>query len=76
MLGCEATAKAVTLHLAGDTPLDPLKVGALVATKKSPYKLSPDGRLTRRVLEAEALNNGLVLADTMLDELAKCMKAS
>jgi transcription-repair coupling factor (superfamily II helicase) len=76
VLGCEATAKAVTLHLADDTPLDPLKVGALVATKRSPYKLSPDGRLTRRVLETEALSNGLVLADTMLDELAKCMKAS
>lgn len=76
VLGCEATAKAVTLHLADDTPLDPAKVGALVATKKSPYRLSPDGRLTRRVLETEALSNGLVLADTMLDELSKCLKES
>jgi transcription-repair coupling factor (superfamily II helicase) len=74
VLGCEATAKAVSLHLADDTPLDPAKVGALVATKKSPYKLSPDGRLTRRALETEALVNGLVLADTMLDELGKCLK--
>jgi transcription-repair coupling factor (superfamily II helicase) len=74
VLGCEATGKAVTLHLADDTPLDPLKVGALVAQKKSPYRLSPDGRLTRRVLETEALSNGLVLADTMLDELGKCLK--
>jgi len=74
VLGCEATAKAVTLHLSDDTPLDPLKVGALVATKKSPYRLSPDGRLTRRALETEALSNGLVLADTMLDELSKCVK--
>ncbi len=74
VLGCEATAKAVTLHLADDTPLDPQKVGALVATKKSPYRLSPDGRLTRRALETEALSNGLVLADTMLDELSKCLK--
>jgi transcription-repair coupling factor (superfamily II helicase) len=46
----------------------------LVATKKSPYRLSPDGRLTRRALETEALSNGLVLADTMLDELSKCLK--
>ena len=76
VLGCEATAKAVTLHLADDTPLDPHKVGALVATKKSPYRLSPDGRLTRRALETEALSNGLILADTMLDELSKCLKAS
>jgi transcription-repair coupling factor (superfamily II helicase) len=76
VLGCEATGKAVTLHLADDTPLDPHKVGALVATKKSPYRLSPDGRLTRRALETEALSNGLVLADTMLDELSKCLKES
>ena len=74
VLGCEATGKAVTLHLADDTPLDPLKVGALVATKKSPYRLSPDGRLTRRALETEALSNGLILADTMLNELSKCLK--
>jgi transcription-repair coupling factor (superfamily II helicase) len=74
VLGCEATAKAVTLHLSDDTPLDPQKVGALVATKKSPYRLSPDGRLTRRALETEALSNGLVLADTMLAELSKCLK--
>jgi transcription-repair coupling factor (superfamily II helicase) len=73
VLGCEATAKAVTLHLAGDTPLDPAKVGVLVATKKSPYRLSPDGRLTRRALETEPLVNGLVLADKMLDELSKCL---
>lgn len=75
VLGCEATAKAVTLHLADDTPLDPLKVGALVAAKKSPFRLSPDGRLTRRALEGEALASGLVLADAMLDELEKCLKA-
>ncbi len=75
-LGCEATAKAVTLHLADDTPLDPSKVGALVAPKKSPYRLSPDGRLTRRALETEPLSNGLVLADKMLEELSKCLKAA
>ncbi|HKY36058.1 MAG TPA: transcription-repair coupling factor [Polyangiaceae bacterium] len=74
VLGCEATGKAVTLHLADDTPLDPQKVGALVATKKSPYRLSPDGRLTRRALETETLSNGLLLADRMLDELGKCLK--
>ena len=74
VLGCEAIAKAVILHLADDISFDPQKVGALVATKKSPYRLSPDGRLTRRALETEALSNGLVLADTMLDELSKCLK--
>ena len=40
------------------------------------YSDSPDGRLTRRALDTEALSNGLVLADTMLDELLKCLKDS
>jgi transcription-repair coupling factor (superfamily II helicase) len=73
-VGCEATAKSATLHLLPDTPLDPLKVSALVGQKKSLYRLSPDGRLTRRTGEHEALGDGLVLADRMLSELAKCMK--
>ena len=57
-----------------DTPLDPLKVSALVGQKKSLYRLSPDGRLTRRAGETEALSDGLVLADRMLSELQKCLK--
>jgi transcription-repair coupling factor (superfamily II helicase) len=73
VLGCEAHAKAVTLHLRADTPLDPTKLARLVAQKKSPYKLTPDGRLTRRLTEGEAAVNGLVLADRMLDELAQLM---
>jgi transcription-repair coupling factor (superfamily II helicase) len=73
VLGCEAHAKAVTLHLRSDTPLDPAKLAALVARKKSPYRLTPDGRLTRRLLEGEPAVNGLVLADRVLDELAECV---
>jgi transcription-repair coupling factor (superfamily II helicase) len=73
-VGCEASAKSATLHLLQDTPLDPQKISALVAGKKSLYRLSPDGRLTRRAGEAEAVSDGLVLADRMLSELAKCLK--
>jgi transcription-repair coupling factor (superfamily II helicase) len=73
-VGCEATAKSATLHLLPDTPLDPHKVSALVAQKKSLYRISPDGRLTRRAGEQEALSDGLILADRMLSELAKCLK--
>jgi transcription-repair coupling factor (superfamily II helicase) len=75
-VGCEASAKSATLHLLQDTPLDPQKISALVAAKKSLYRLSPDGRLTRRAGENEALSDGLLLADRMLSELAKCLKAS
>jgi transcription-repair coupling factor (superfamily II helicase) len=70
VLGCEATAKSVSLHLRDDTPLDPAKVRELVGRKKSPYRLSPDGRLTRRLLDTEAAADGLVLADKMLEELS------
>ena len=74
VVGCEATAKSATLHLLQDNPLDPQKLAALLAGKKSLYRLSPDGRLTRRAGEAEAISDGLVLADRMLDELSKCLK--
>jgi transcription-repair coupling factor (superfamily II helicase) len=73
VLGCEASAKSVSFHLRDDTPLDPTKVRELVATKRSPYRLSPDGRLTRRLLETEAAADGLVLAARALEELAKCV---
>jgi transcription-repair coupling factor (superfamily II helicase) len=73
-VGCEASAKSATLHLLQDTPLDPSKISLLVAGKKSLYRLSPDGRLTRRAGEHEAMSDGLVLADRMLSELAACLK--
>jgi len=70
VLGCEANAKNVTLHLGQDTPLDPGKIARLVAAKKSAYRLTPGGRLTRRALETERFADGLALADRMLNELA------
>jgi transcription-repair coupling factor (superfamily II helicase) len=73
VLGCEATAKSVSLHLRDDTPLDPAKVRELVGRKRSPYKLTPEGRLTRRLLENEAAADGLVLAAKTLEELAACV---
>jgi transcription-repair coupling factor (superfamily II helicase) len=69
VLGCEATARSVVLHLRDDTPLDAAKLTALVSTRKSAYKLSPDGRLTRRVLENEVIADGLILLDKTLQEL-------
>ncbi len=46
----------------------------LVAGKHSPYKLSPDMKLTRRSREAEAFASGLEAADKVLSELAGCFK--
>jgi transcription-repair coupling factor (superfamily II helicase) len=74
VLGCEATAKGVTLHLRDDTPLDSAKLMKLLAGKTSAYKLSPDMRLTRRSKEGEAFTSGLEAADKLLSELAGCLK--
>jgi transcription-repair coupling factor (superfamily II helicase) len=73
-LGCEATARHVTLHLRDDTPLDPAKVGLLIAAKQSPYKMTPDMRLTRRVLATESFRDGIALADRALEDLSRCLK--
>jgi len=73
-LGCEATGKGVTLHLREDTPLDPQKILKLVQVKNSPYKLSPDMRLTRKAKEGEGFTSGLEAADKLLSELSTCMK--
>ncbi|HVK65207.1 MAG TPA: transcription-repair coupling factor [Polyangium sp.] len=74
-LACEATAKGVTLHLRDDTPLDPAKVMKLVQPKGSPYKLSPDMRLSRRTRDTEVFASGLEATDKLLAELVSCMKA-
>jgi transcription-repair coupling factor (superfamily II helicase) len=73
-LGCESTSRTCTLHLKDDTPLDPAKIGLLVAQKKSPYKVTPDMRLTRRAVEGENVRDGIELADRTLNELSRCLK--
>jgi transcription-repair coupling factor (superfamily II helicase) len=73
-LGCEATARSVTLHLAEDTPLDSGKVLELVRPRASPYRLTPDMRLTRRAREGETFSSGLEAADKLLAELQSCLR--
>jgi transcription-repair coupling factor (superfamily II helicase) len=70
VLGCEATGRSVTLHLREDTPLDPKKILDLVRAAKSPYRITPDMRLTRRFEGGD----GLVNAEAMLADVAKCVK--
>ncbi len=74
-LGCEATSRSVTLHLREDTPLDPKKILELVRAPRSPYRLTPDMRLSRRFDGPnDAPGNGLTHAESLLAELSKCMK--
>jgi transcription-repair coupling factor (superfamily II helicase) len=70
VLGCEATAKSVTLHLRDDTPLDAQKILGLVKAKGSAWRITPDMRLTRRFDG----DSGLVNAEAMLVELSRCWK--
>jgi transcription-repair coupling factor (superfamily II helicase) len=69
VLGCEASGKSVTLHLRPDTPLDPKKVTELVRKAKSPYRLTPDMRLTRRF---DGDRDGLSNVEAVLQDLAGC----
>ncbi|HVH42180.1 MAG TPA: transcription-repair coupling factor [Labilithrix sp.] len=71
VLGCEANARSVTLHLRDDTPLDAQKILGLVKSKSSPWKITPDMRLTRRF---DGSDSGLVNAEAMLVELSRCWK--
>lgn len=73
-LGLEASARVVTLHLREDTPLDPTKVMAIVQKKGSPYKLSPDMRLTRRFAETHPPLSPLANAEALLADLGPCLK--
>jgi transcription-repair coupling factor (superfamily II helicase) len=72
VLGCEATARAVKLHLRDDTPLDPEKIASLVRSSKGQWKLTPDMRLSRRV-EPPA-TDGLASAEVALADLASRCK--
>ena len=73
-LGCEASKKSVTLHLRDDTLIDPAKLTGLVIKKGSPYRVTPDMRVTRRMTEQDAVADGLAATDKMLAELAACWK--
>ena len=75
VLVCEATSTAVSLRFAEDTPLDVAKLAGLVAQQRAKYRLSPDGRLTRRRKDGERVSDSLALADKMLDELRALLDA-
>ena len=66
VLGCEANRERVTLHLREDTPLDPAKVMAKVGVPRSPWKLTPDMKLTKRF--------GVELAGDALDRVEQVLR--
>ena len=70
VLGCEADARRVTIHLSEDTPLDPAKLMPLVAARGGDWSLSPDMKVTRRYREGEAFD-GVDRVRALLDELER-----
>jgi transcription-repair coupling factor (superfamily II helicase) len=72
VLGCEARAHLVTIHVGERTSLDSNEVAALVRKSKGAWKLTPDMRLSRRFGDGEG--DGLANADRALSELAACVK--
>ncbi len=75
VLGCEANARVVTLHLAEDHRLDPAEIVAMAQKKGSPYKVSPDMRLTRRATEHDEWKNGLEALETVVAELQRALRS-
>jgi transcription-repair coupling factor (superfamily II helicase) len=71
VLVCEAVRGSVSLRFRADTPLDAGKLAALVATERAKYKLSPDGRLTRKAKETEQHYGSIGLCEKMLEELGR-----
>jgi transcription-repair coupling factor (superfamily II helicase) len=73
-LGLEATRKQVTVHLSDSTPLKPEKVLALVTAPKSPYRVTPDMRLSRK-LAPEQHQDGIEAAQAVVKELLGLVEA-
>jgi transcription-repair coupling factor (superfamily II helicase) len=76
VLGCEANPDRVTLHLREDTLLDPAKVMAKVAEKNSPYRLSPDMKLTRRFPKDQGAGEALDRLEATLKEVRTMLRDS
>jgi len=70
VLSCEASARAVTLHLREDTPLDVAKITRLAVERPELYRVTPLGQVVRRATERERSAGGLALAATLLREIA------
>jgi transcription-repair coupling factor (superfamily II helicase) len=71
VLSCEASARAVTLHLGTDTPLDTKKITRLAVERPDVYRVTPHGQVVRRATERERSAGGLELARRMLREIAE-----
>jgi transcription-repair coupling factor (superfamily II helicase) len=71
VLSCEASSRAVTLHLREDTPLDVPKIARLALEHPDLYRVTPRGQVVRKATERErSATSGLALAARLLREIA------
>ncbi len=73
VVGCEASRERVTLHLREDTVLDPAKVMAKVGQPRSPWRLTPDMKLTKKIA-ADVTGDALDRVEQVLHELETLKK--
>ena len=71
---CDASKGTVTLRLRDDTPINPTRLLDLVQRDKSRYRLAPDGRITRRLVDGAEPADSLSLAEKMLSELQETLE--
>jgi transcription-repair coupling factor (superfamily II helicase) len=71
VLSCEASARAVTLHLGADTPLDTARITKLALERSDLYRVTPHGQVVRRATERERSGGGLELANRLLQEISQ-----
>jgi transcription-repair coupling factor (superfamily II helicase) len=70
VLSCEASRRGVTLHLKDDTPLDRERLRQLLSQPDSPYRISPDRRLSRRRNDDDSAKNSIDLTERVISELS------
>jgi transcription-repair coupling factor (superfamily II helicase) len=73
VLVCEGARGSVSLRFRDDTPVDPLKLTKFVASQKSCYRLTPEGKLIRKSVEGEGLSSSLDLAERVISDVLQLL---
>jgi transcription-repair coupling factor (superfamily II helicase) len=69
VLGCEANARLVVLHLADDHRLDTQGLVRMVQERPRVFQVSPDMRLTRKATDKDGWKDGIDALETLLQEV-------
>ena len=69
VLGCEANARWVVLHLADDHRLDTQGLVRMVQQRPRVFQVSPDMRMTRKATDKDGWKDGIDALETLLQEL-------